>query len=195
MRIYSLPLLTIGLTIMMTGNVVAGDTQDVVLFDFKQAEAAKAWRTVNDGVMGGVSEGKFRLTDEGTMVFYGNLSLKNNGGFASVRSRPKKLELQKGDTLVTRIRGDGRQYNLNLYVPSFRTAYSWRAAIETKAGEWVEVKIPLKDFYATSFGRKIRNAGSVDASKVNALGFLLSDKKEGPFKLEVEWLKVIRPAD
>ena len=27
---------------------------------------------------------------------------------------------------------------------------------------------------------------------VNALGFMLSDKKAGPFKMEVEWIKVER---
>ena len=29
--------------------------------------------------------------------------------------------------------------------------------------------------------------------QVNALGFLLSDKTAGPFTLEVEWIKVVRP--
>lgn len=188
----SLPLFALGLTILLTGNAAADSNTDLSLFSFKTKEDAKAWRTVNDGVMGGVSEGNFRLTETGTMEFYGSLSLKNNGGFASVRSRPKKLELQAGDTIVARVRGDGRQYYLNLYVPGFRIAYSWRAPIQTKENEWMEVRVPLKNFYATSFGRKIGNAGSVDADKVNALGFLLSDKKEGRFKLEVEWIKADR---
>lgn len=192
MRLLSLLLLAIGILIMTTGKSAAEADQDLVLFSFKQKEDAKAWQTVNDGVMGGVSEGNFRLTANGTMEFYGNLSLKNNGGFASVRSRSKKLELQEGDTIVARVRGDGRQYHLNLYVPRFRIAYSWRAPVQTKANEWVEVRVPLKDFYATSFGRRMPNAGSVDPAKVDKLGFLLSDKKEGPFKLEVEWMKVIR---
>jgi hypothetical protein len=30
--------------------------------------------------------------------------------------------------------------------------------------------------------------------QVNGLGFLLGDKKAGPFKLEVEWIKVERAA-
>ena len=47
---------------------------------------------------------------------------------------------------------------------------------------------------ATSFGRPVRNAGPVDAGKVNSIGFLLADKKAGPFKLEVEWIKVLRAA-
>jgi len=32
-----------------------------VLFDFRGADATKEWQTVNDGVMGGVSDGKFKV--------------------------------------------------------------------------------------------------------------------------------------
>ncbi len=46
------------------------------------------------------------------MEFFGTLSLANNGGFASVRTKPKKLDLANGDTLVARVRGDGREYML-----------------------------------------------------------------------------------
>ncbi len=58
--------------------------------------------TVNDGVMGGVSEAKFKISDKKTMEFFGTLSLANNGGFASVRTKAKKLGLEKGDSLSPR---------------------------------------------------------------------------------------------
>ena len=67
------------------------------LFDFADATAAKQWQTVNDGVMGGVSEGKFRITAVKTLEFSRTLSLENNGGFASVRRTAKVLGLEKGD--------------------------------------------------------------------------------------------------
>lgn len=162
-----------------------------MLFDFARPEAAQAWQPVNDGVMGGVSDGRFKITDQGTMEFYGTLSLENNGGFASVRSRRAELGLKPDDTLLIRLKGDGREYLLNLYVPSLRMAYSYRASIPTKAGEWTEVKIALKECYATSFGNKVPNAGPVDAPKVNSIGFMLADKKAGPFKLEIAWVKVV----
>ena len=38
----------------------------------------------------------------------------------------------------------------------------------------------------------VKDAGPVDPKEVNALGFLLGDKKAGPFKLEVEWIRVHR---
>ena len=161
------------------------------LFDFAKPDAAQAWQPVNDSVMGGVSEGRFKITDQGTMEFFGRLSLENNGGFASVRSRRQDLQLKSDDTLFMRLRGDGREYLLNLYVPSLEVAYSYRAAIPTKADAWTEVRIPLKDCYATSFGRRIENAPPVDAGKINSIGFMLSDNKARPFKLEIAWVKVI----
>ena len=162
------------------------------LFDFTEADAAKEWQTVNDGVMGGVSDGRFKVTDTKTMEFFGTLSLANNGGFASVRTKPKNLGLEKGDTVVAKVRGDGREYMLNLYPARSQVAYSYRAAVQTKKDEWIEVKIPLDKFEATSFGRMVQDAGTVKPAEINAMGFMLGDKKAGTFKMEIEWIKVER---
>lgn len=108
-----------------------------------------------------------------------------------MRSKPQSLGLSDNDSIAVRVRGDGREYSLNLYIPTFRTAFSYRASIQTKKGEWIEARLPISDFYATSFGRRVENGDPVGATKVNSLGFLLSDRKAGPFKLEVAWIKVV----
>ena len=181
------------LALLMVTTAMAKDTQ-IALFDFTGADAAKEWQTVNDGVMGGVSEGEFKITDKKTMEFFGALSLEKNGGFASVRSKAKKLDLAKGDTLVAKVRGDGREYTLNLYPNRSRTAFSYRARVQTEKAEWIEIRLPLDEFEATSFGRVVREAGAVKPEEVSSVGFLLGDKKAGPFKMEVEWIKVERAA-
>lgn len=177
--------------LLMVPTAMAEDTL-IPLFDFTGADAAKEWQPVNDGVMGGVSKGEFKITDEKTMVFFGTLSLENNGGFASVRSKAKKLDLQKGDTLVAKVRGDGREYTLNLYPNRSRTAFSYRATVKTEKDEWIEIKVPLDKFEATSFGRIVQDAGEVNPDEISSVGFLLGDKKAGPFKMEIEWIKVER---
>jgi hypothetical protein len=179
--------LLVGVSVLV--QTVAAEETRKMLFDFKSPDAAAAWETVNDGVMGGVSDGRVRMTDEGTLEFFGVLSLENNGGFASVRSRPRPLGLAAEDRVAVRLRGDGREYTLNLYVPTSRVAFSYRVPIQTKADEWMEIAIPLKDFQATSFGRPVPSAGPVDAPQVNSLGFLLGDKKPGKFRLEVAWIR------
>jgi NADH dehydrogenase [ubiquinone] 1 alpha subcomplex assembly factor 1 len=174
-------------------NAPQQDPAGRTLYDFAAPNAAQAWQPVNDGVMGGVSDGRFKITEQGTMEFFGTLSLENNGGFASVRSRRGDLGLAPaGETLLIRLRGDGREYLLNLYVPALRIAYSYRAPIPTTAGEWTEVRIPLEDCYATSFGERVPDAGPLDPAKVNSLGLMLADKKAGPFKLEIAWVKVVK---
>ena len=183
---------TLGCLVLLMGSLVMADDTQKDLFDFAVADATKEWQTVNDGVMGGVSEGKFKITDKKTLEFFGTLSLKNNGGFASVRTKGKKLGLEKGDTLVAKVRGDGREYTLNLYLNKPLIAFSYRATAQTKKDEWIEIKVPLDKFEATSFGRPVKDADAVKPEEINALGFMLGDKKAGPFKMEVESIKVER---
>jgi NADH dehydrogenase [ubiquinone] 1 alpha subcomplex assembly factor 1 len=160
------------------------------LLDFFGPEAAQRWQAVNDGVMGGVSDGRFTITDAGTLDFFGTLSLENNGGFASVRTKPMELDIKAGDTIVVRVKGDGRDYVLNLYTKSRRMAFSYRAPLPTTKDEWTEVKVPLEDFIPTAFGRRVQGMGPVEPSQINGLGFMLADKKPGEFDLQVEWVKV-----
>ena len=160
------------------------------LLDFVGPDAAQKWQAVNDGVMGGVSEGRFKITADKTMEFSGRLSLENNGGFASVRTKLTNFDIRGGDTLVVRVKGDGREYVLNIYTKSRRMAFSYRAPLPTTRDEWTEVSVPLDEFIPTSFGNRVQGMGPVEPDQINSLGFMLSDKKPGPFRLEVEWMKI-----
>ena len=163
-----------------------------VLFDFSSKDSAKDWLAVNDSVMGGVSRGEFRIIDAKTLEFFGSISLANNGGFASVRCRPRLFDLREGDVLIARVRGDGREYSFNLYVARPQVAFSYRFKFRTKADEWIEIRSPLDKFEATSFGQPLANAGLMNPQELRGMGFLLGDKTSGPFRLEVQWIKVER---
>ncbi len=178
--------------VAVMGVAVLAQEPLLPLFSFTSPDAAAEWQAVNDGVMGGVSDGRFRISARQTLEFYGTLSLENNGGFASVRSRPRALGLQAGDALVVRARGDGREYQVNLYPSGGTRSFSYRAPMKTRAGEWIDVTIALDQFEATSFGRILRDAGPVDPRNVTSIGFLLGEKTPGAFALEVEWVKVRR---
>ncbi|WP_206028505.1 CIA30 family protein [Thalassoroseus pseudoceratinae] len=167
----------------------ADHSEPRTLFNFNAADAAKQWQSVNDGVMGGRSDGSFKISNNQTMQFFGTLSLENNGGFASVRTRPTKLNLKQGDEFVLRVRGDGREYNLNLYPSTAQIAFSYRASFRTKKDKWIEVRIPLEKFAATSFGQVVKTA-KFDPDEIDKIGILLGDKQAGPFRLEVDWIKV-----
>ena len=42
-----------------------------MIFDFDARDSSGEWTSVNDDVMGGVSAGGFRITDEGVLEFTG----------------------------------------------------------------------------------------------------------------------------
>ncbi|MBC20546.1 MAG: CIA30 family protein [Planctomycetaceae bacterium] len=175
----------------LCGQLINAEEPIRYLYKFDRADNAQDWKTVNDGVMGGISDGKFKITQDGALDFYGKLSLENNGGFASVRTRKANLNFQDGDILVARVRGDGRQYAWNLYVPTWRIAFAWRSFFNTKKDEWVEIRTPLAAFRATSFGREMKNR-KLDPAKINGLGIILADKQAGPFDLEIDWIGIER---
>jgi len=178
--------------LFVSGNLLADtNSDDRMLFTFTNAESGRQWQTVNDGVMGGRSDGRFRINDENNLEFFGNLSLANNGGFASVRSTGSALNLRSGDAIALRVRGDGRKYTLNLYPRRRQVAFSYRASFQTKRGEWTEVSVPLSQFVATSFGRVVKNA-SLQPSEIRGVGVLLGDKIPGAFKLEIASVSVKR---
>lgn len=158
------------------------------LFDFSAATNASAWQIVNDDVMGGVSTSSFNVTN-GVAVFRGEVSLKNNGGFASVRSSPARQNLAGLDAFVVRVRGDGRRYKFTVRTEAGFDTPIYQCAFTTRRGEWEEHRLPFTDFVPTFRGRVLTNMPPLDPASIVSVGFLISDNQAGPFKLEVAWIK------
>jgi len=156
---------------------------------FDTLQAVSEWASVNDSVMGGLSSGGPRF-EAGHMVFEGVINT-NGGGFSSIRREVERGELDAIDALTLRVKSDGRAYRLR-----FRTdaryrgrAISFQADIpQTPIGEWAEVTVPLEGLRASLFGRPIANA-RFDKSKVWEMGFIIADGQDGPFRLDVDWIK------
>jgi NADH dehydrogenase [ubiquinone] 1 alpha subcomplex assembly factor 1 len=163
-----------------------------MVLTFNNPQSIESWSAVNDDVMGGVSDGGVRSTDSGTMGFFGSLSLENNGGFASIRSSRRDVDLASFDGLLVRLRGDGKRYCFNLRTDVRIMAGSYRVAFDTNADEWQEIYLPFADFRPASFGRVRSDLPPLDPSKIRSFGFLISDKQVGPFALEVEWIKAVK---
>ena len=160
------------------------------LIKFDESANEPRWVAVNDGVMGGRSTGGPRVAG-GKLEFTGELSLANNGGFASVRSVGAAFDLGGATAVVLRVRGDGRRYQLRLATDaSYRgLAVSFGAGFATKAGQWTEVRVPLDALEATVRGSSLQGP-PMDASRVREIGLLIADKREGRFALSVDWIAV-----
>jgi monofunctional biosynthetic peptidoglycan transglycosylase len=161
----------------------------MTIFTFDNEADSRRWPATNDGVMGGLSLGQSEITPEGTLRFFGNVSLENNGGFSSIRSLEEERDLSAYDGILIRVRGDGNRYALNLRTDVRIRAGSYRVKFDTEADKWLEVFLPFADFRATSFGVELTDAPPLDPRKIRSFGFLISDKQAGPFNLEVDWIK------
>jgi hypothetical protein len=184
-------MLTLPLLLALWTVPVTQQPDSLVLVDFSQP-AETDWFVVNDGVMGGRSSSSMRTTEDGTGVFTGRLSLENNGGFASVRTALSQPDLSPYAGLVVRVRGDGRRYQVRLRTDGSFDGIAYRAEFDTEADTWTTVVLPFDAFVPTFRGYVPRNAPPLDRSAVRQLGFLLGDKREGDFRLEVERVVAVR---
>tara|TARA_B100000902_G_scaffold6294_1_gene8158 strand:- start:2292 stop:2861 length:570 start_codon:yes stop_codon:yes gene_type:complete len=147
------------------------------------------WNIVNDDVMGGVSKSFLSLSKEKKLVFNGYLSLENNGGFASSRLSLPKKTLTGVKSFQMKLRGDGKIYKLRLRQNNRRASYS--CDIKSVKDEWIVLNLNLDDFKPYWRGYSYNNYPAVDIKEINSLGIQISDKQEGEFKLEIEYIKAI----
>ena len=160
--------------------------RQIITFDSGPQEPR--WVAVNDDVMGGRSSGGPTVSD-GALQFRGDLSLANNGGFASVRSVGRSFDLSSASAVVLRVKGDGRRYQLRLATDLVYRgiAVSFGSGFDTTAGQWTVVCVPLDSMQATVRGTPVPDA-RMDASQVREIGLLIADKREGSFALTVDWI-------
>ncbi len=158
------------------------------LRDFSPSSAAPAWSAQNDGVMGGISEGKATI-DSGKLSFTGTLSLENNGGFAQIYSPSKRSDFSEYKGVRLRVKGDGRTYQFRLATDArhrgSRIAYFSEFA--TEDGVWVERSLPFNTFTPSHHGRML-SGPPLDLTSIRELAFLLGDGRAGAFALEVDWI-------
>lgn len=158
-----------------------------VLFDFTATSNIANWRIVDDGVMGGKSNGNFSLNKEGHGVFSGVISLENNGGFSSVRYSFNEVSVSENSKICIRLKGDGKQYQFRVKHNS-NESYSYIIPFKT-SGEWETVDIDLKDMYPSFRGRKL-DMPNFSEDSIEELVFLIGNKKEEKFKLLLDKIEL-----
>jgi len=154
--------------------------QSQIIFDFDRNSNANEWRIIDDVVMGGRSNGKFTIDNDGNGVFSGIVSLDNNGGFSSVRYQFDKIKTTKDSRVTIRLKGDGKEYQFR--IKDNRNAYySYITSFKT-TGEWENIVVNLKDLYPSFRGRTL-DAPNYSANSFEEIVFLIGNKKNEPFKL------------
>lgn len=168
-------------------NLISGAS----LFEFQKANEIDSWRIVNDGVMGGLSESKIAWNEKDkTCIFSGNVSMENNGGFASVRTIPQNFA--KGDfkKIKLRVKGDGKTYKFRMRNSSRFDGIAYSLDFETEKDKWMEIEMEIDNFQPTFRGRVYAEYGKLDPNDLQQIGFLIAGKQEGKFHLEIDWIRV-----
>jgi NADH dehydrogenase [ubiquinone] 1 alpha subcomplex assembly factor 1 len=183
--------LSLGSTaIVAKGENMKSETQ--LLIDFSKNLEGMEIGVTNDGVMGGLSQGKFKNTESGTIHFSGKLSLKNNGGFSSLRMRGVQWNLEEWKGIELRVKGDGRNYGFRVTTDqSFRgSRVSFTSDFQTSKDKWITIRVPFSAMQAGWRGRQLDR--KFDAAKISGIGVILADKLEGLFTLEIKSVSVWR---
>ena len=149
----------------------------------------KNWNIVNDDVMGGISKSYLSLNDENNLIFSGNVSLRNNGGFASTRMGLDRESLNGIRSFKIKFRGDGNIYKLRVRQNNRRAAYS--SNFKSVKDKWLEVNIPIGEFTPSWRGYSYRSYPAIETEKISSIGIQISDNQEGEFKLEIKYIKAI----
>ena len=154
------------------------------IFEFGAGETG--WFVRNDAVMGGVSSSRLR-SDDGVLTFAGRVRLENGGGFAGIRSEPKRVDLSSASSLTLRVRGDGKRYALQLLTSS-ASRVTYRAEFATSKNQWLTVRVPLRSFYPTRSGNRLRGP-ALDQRNIAAFGLTFGNGRAENFRLEVDWIR------
>ena len=160
------------------------------LFRFESAASIAEWSAIDDGVMGGVSRSRMRYDPAGHAVFEGVVSLENNGGFASVRSRAMDLGVPVAADYVLELRGDGKRYKLNLRTDDAFDGLHYQAEFEAPAGTWTLIRLPVSGFRPGFRGRSVPGAPPMDPAGVRQMGLMIADRQAGSFALAVRSIRV-----
>ena len=157
-----------------------------MIYDFNKNKNLRDWQIINDGVMGGLSFGRLRLSENGNGLFYGFVSLENYGGFTSVRLR-KKVKLNNYKDIVMRVFGDNKFYQLRV-----KSEYGDRHVYVKNffaKNEWQEIEIPLGSMKPMFRGRQLRMS-NFNSNSIVEIGILIGNKIEEEFILKIDYFSL-----
>jgi uncharacterized protein YbjT (DUF2867 family) len=175
------------------------------LFDFTNpsADLKDIWGAIDDVVMGGVSESSIKLNSD-RAIFSGNVSVANNGGFASVRTRNfnPPWDLSGYEGIELRVKGDGKRYKFLIRGEDKWDGMAYSYSFDTLENTWMTIRIPFVALIPVFRAKTVPDAGIFNASEVYSMQLMLSKFEydgalnpkfsPGLFSLEVESIKAYK---
>eukprot|EP00039_Didymoeca_costata_P023583 m.7595 g.7595 ORF g.7595 m.7595 type:complete len:224 (+) comp3740_c0_seq1:165-836(+) len=177
-----------------------GPPKPRILADFTKQAELENWRTSSDKAIGGTSTVNLEYKNGCTRLF-GNLSTEipkdsrvTRSGYINLRTvgltpsifGDTYYDLSSYNGLELLLKGDGRTYIMNLQTSSMQQEDLHQSFIYTRGGpELQKIRIPFSDFLLTNMGYVQNEQPLMNTSEIKTLGFLLADRLDGPYNLNL----------
>jgi hypothetical protein len=136
-------------------------------------------QVVNDKVMGGSSRAQVESHHEG-IRFYGQVSLANNGGFASFRIPLQLRNISAFSAFLIKLEGDGKTYQFRVQEHQ-QQRHAYVADINT-TGQLQEIKISFDELKPRFRGNRL-DLPCFNGQTLSRLGLMILPGKELEFNL------------
>ncbi len=164
-------------------------TKTAFVIDFGIVKSGRDWYTINDGVMGGLSDST-GILNQNSLLFKGKVSLDNNGGFASIRCPFGKYDLSEYEKLEIYYRSSGFNFALVLETEEAFYLPNYKYILPDTKGEWQVIEFKTKLAHEYQMGRASGKVISEEKlGNIIRIGFINYDKKAGEFELETDSIK------
>ena len=148
-----------------------------ILFNFSQSQSnvKEIWGSLDDVVMGGVSQSLVEIDDSG-LVFTGNVSTQNSGGFASIRTKnfSPGLNLSGFQGISLRVKGDGQRYKFFLRDSDGWDTVAYAISFDTLSDGWSTINLPFDQMRPVLRAKTLPSAVPLKLNQISSLQFMLS---------------------
>lgn len=152
------------------------------ILDANSTDIATQWGNLDDVVMGGCSESTISMEtgmgeDGGDgLVFRGNVTSANNGGFASVRSKNFEggLDLGAYEGIKMRLKGNGQRFKVIVRTDTNWDGVGYCRSFDTKEGEWQTIDLPFSEFTPVFRAKTSKDSPPINPSSIASIQLMLS---------------------
>ena len=163
------------ITLTLSSKIFAA--QENLSFPFN-ADSGKYWQYVSDRVMGGVSDGRVDLENDGEMYYArltGNVSTANNGGFIQLRAGVSFTNSEKDGKNLQGVRlnvkGNGETYYIHIRTNENWSPSDYYSATFKADSDWKMIDLPFN-----KFERKWSKNSTLDAKNIRSFGIVAYGK-------------------
>jgi hypothetical protein len=180
--------------ILFLGLSLTSYTANESTYDFGSGRnKVNDWILTSDTIMGGVSKSNLEYT-ENSLILTGDISLRNSGGFAAVKTQFGKYDISAFNGVKIKFKSTNQKFAFTLQNSNNWTLPSYKGLFSSaNANTWEEQTIYFKDFKEYQIGEATgKNLENSILKNIVRMGIMTMEKKEGPFTIEIDYIEFVK---